>query len=222
MIYNFVLKQLESDLYYRVWEIVSSTVSANNSVSHKITVLDVLYPCFNECCRILRDLEQWSMRFGEIDQLFHQDDDPEKIKLNLLSLYQGIELCKSETPSSQLPKWIGKAVTFIQNLHHLGDMCHPLLKASETVLSLYNRFKIGEVSTNEVKIAAENIDQLKLLFDCSIDDGDSKTIISPTGLESAVKDREEECRHFRKFQTLLLNLCNHIIGYDQVKGKSFN
>ena len=193
-------------------------VSANNSVSHEITILDVLHPYFSECSRVLKDLKQWSIKFGEVRQLFHQDDDPEKLKSNLLNLYQDVESGKSETP---LPKWIEKAVMFIKNywnLHCSEDMCQTLLSANNTVLSLYNRFKIGEVSIKEVKIAVDYIDQLKLLFDCGTGGDDSRTIVSPTALESAVKDREEECRQFRKLHTLLLNFCQHVT-HDQVEGE---
>lgn len=196
----------------------SCIVSASNSISHETTVLDVLSPYFNECCKVLKDLEQFSIKFGEIEQIFCQDDDPDALKLNLLNLY---EAC-SESPSSPLPKWIEKSVTFILNywkLHCSGATCRTLLNASSTLLSLYDRFKIGEVSVKEVKIAIEYIDQLKLLYDCSAGDDENRTVVSPAALESAVKLRQEECGHFRKFSTLLLNLCQHIITYDQVEGE---
>lgn len=215
------MKQLQNDLCYRIWEMVSCTVSASNSISHEITILDVLHPYFSECCRIMKDLEQWSIKFGKIEQLFHQDDDPEKLKLNLLNLYQDVESGKSKTPSSPLPKWIEKAAMFMKNYWNLrcsGDMCQTILNANNTVLSLYDRFKIGKVSIKEVKIAVEYIDQLKLLFDCSTEDDDNRTTVSPTALECAIKDREEECGHFRQFQALLLNLYQHI-SHDQVEGE---
>ena len=214
--YNLVLKQLQSDLCYRIWETVSCAVSDNNFVSHEITVLDVLDPYFSECCRILKDLKQSSIQFGEIERLLHQDDSLEKLELNLNILHQGVESHNGKTPSS-FPKWIEKAARFIQtywNLHCHGDVLRTLLSPNNTIFSLYDQFTVGGVSIEEVQIAVENSDQLKLLFVYSTSDNNS--VVSPTDLESTIRDREEECRKFRNLQTLLLNLCHHVAIYDQV------
>ena len=99
----------------------------------------------------------------------------------------------------------------------LSENCVQACKsAKETVLSLCERFKTGEVSVNEVEIVVKNNMQIIHLFEAST--GADDIIISLTSLESAIKERKEEYKQFKKYHTLLLYLCRHISV--QVEGKN--
>lgn len=96
---------------------------------------------------------------------------------------------------------------------------HACSFAKATVLSLCERFKTGQVSINEFKIAHKNEDQILHLFQACSTSDDNKNFVSTAALKNAIRDRKEEFGLFLRQQTFLKHLCRYISDQSQVCGK---
>ena len=99
-----------------------------------------------------------------------------------------------------------------------GNCTEACSYAKATVSSLCERFKTGEVSVNELKIAGKNTNQILHLFEASSGTDRDKNVVTSTALQSVVEDRKLEFDIFLQHQTRLLYLCRYIAP--QVTGRN--
>ena len=153
-----------SDIFLKIWRSkLKEAERAKETLTFDYVVAKIWNPVFEECCRLLDDIQSMSIKLKEVDKYFC---DIEHINDHLKNLFYAIEDIRNQNPRCTDCKWISVAVFRIEQYWSLCEQA----KAAKVVLELKKRLDLtgnfevieavaGKVTTSMKEEALDAIDQ---------------------------------------------------------------
>ena len=147
--FDIIARHLQSELFTKVWR--NALKKASNSCSDltiQHIVTEMWMPTITSCGALLDSIRDHSIKLSEVDSFFKgYMDTNDKIVVQLLKLYNGIEFYYNRPQAQACPKWITTSVHLMEQYWTLQTSAD----AAITVLDLKEKLKLtGDFSLIEI------------------------------------------------------------------------